>query len=84
MLHSLNTLFDEIYSTNVWLQTKMINVANRDDNHFYRLALYVYSQLQKQEKFDVAAAFNDDEFEMDPEDLLEFEEENEVRKQFVH
>lgn len=61
MLHSLGSVFDDKYMTDESLQSMMINLANRDDVCFYRLALNAYEQLQKNESVDLTSFFNEEE-----------------------
>lgn len=80
MLHSLGSLFDNKYITNVSLQTMMIDLANRDDKCFYKLALNAYKDLQHNESPDLTHIFNEDEFQYIKHDLLESENEEKVRR----
>ncbi|CAF3141033.1 unnamed protein product [Rotaria sp. Silwood2] len=79
MLHSLGSLFDNKYITNESLRTIMIDLANRDDKCFYKLALNAYQNLQKNESLDLMTIFNEDEFEYNKYDLFKFDEEKQEK-----
>ncbi|CAF4720264.1 unnamed protein product [Rotaria sp. Silwood1] len=79
MLHSLGSSFDNKYVMNESLQTMMIDLANKDDKCFYKLALNAYHSLQKNESLDLMTIFNEDEFEYNKHDLFKFDEEKQEK-----
>lgn len=57
LLHSLGYVFDDRYLHNPNLQNFMINLAQKNDRHFYQVALKAYYELKKCYWIDLFAIF---------------------------
>lgn len=57
MLHSLGYVFDDKYLHNQKLQNLMIELAENDENHFYRLSLTAFYELKKYHWFNLFEIF---------------------------
>ncbi len=71
LLHTLGSIFDNIYFSNENLRHVMIEFAKQDDQCFYQLALHAYRQLQINESYDLMTVFNDREFNAMKDSLQE-------------
>lgn len=62
MLHSLGYLFDDKYLLDESLQMVMIELAEKDDQRFYQLAIKAFDLLQSCHWLDLSTVFNEKQF----------------------